>query len=60
MLVAGALLVLMWPFVLPSFGHDDVYAFMGACGALAVGLMLLLRRFEAPLRGPRAVSVGAW
>lgn len=59
MLVAGALLVLAWPFVLSSFGHDDVYAFMGPYGALVIGLMLLLRRFEAPLRGPRARSVAS-
>lgn len=59
MLAAGALLVLAWPFVLSSFGHDDVYAFMGPYGALVIALMLLLRRFESPLRGPRARSLPA-
>ncbi len=59
MLVAGALLVLAWPFVLSTFGHDDVYAFMGPYGVLVIGLMLLLRRFEAPLRPARAPSTAA-
>ena len=48
-LIAGAALIVAWPFVLSRFGGDDVYTFLGAFALLVIATVMLFGRKERML-----------